>query len=79
VRENDPHILGYNDCSKFEAALVEAVAEQRPVTVELSCDIERLLTAIAEQRLPDRSTTARHMMIEVSAGANPKVVELENV
>lgn len=79
VRENDPHILGYNDCSKFEAALVEAVAEQRPVTVELSCDIERLLTAIAEQRLPDRSTIARHMMIEVSAGANPKVVELEPV
>lgn len=79
VRKNDPHILGYTDCTKFEAALIEAVAEQGPVTVELNCDIERLLTAIAAQRLPDRSTIERHMMIEVSAGANPKVVELETV
>lgn len=79
VRQNDPDILGYRDCIEFEAALVEAVCEQRPVIIELTCDIERLLSAIAEQRPPDSATIEGRMVIEITAGANPKVVALETV
>src|SRR6185312_9341313 len=68
-----PAVPGLADVLGFEAALIEAVADNRTIQVALACDLGALLDAIAAGRSPEPGATGPACTIEIGADPQPFV------
>ena len=66
-------IPGLDDLSKFEAALVAAAADGDPLQIELSSDIDALLSEIAAGRLPGPATARPGTVLEIAVDPVPLI------
>lgn len=76
AQAGDPGVPGFRDMLAFEAAMVEAIAEGHSVDVPLSVDIEALVAAIRKGVIPDVRAMARPTRLEITMGAQPRVIEI---
>ena len=77
AQAHKPGVPGFADILRFEAGLVEAIAESETVEVAMHVDIEALIAAIHSSELPDVKAIARNTTLEISLGETPRVVERE--
>ena len=75
--ESEPaHAPGVEDMLTFEAALVEAAADDRVVRIEVRKDIEAMLTDMAAGRLPGPSSDRPPTWVEIGVSPTPFVREI---
>jgi hypothetical protein len=68
-----PPISGLDDLSKFEATLIAAAADGKPMQVEVSKNIDEMLSEIAVGRLPPPSADCPRTMLEVTVNPVPSI------
>lgn len=73
---NDPGVVGFADLVRFEVAMIEAVAAQQRVVVNLQHDIETLLANVAAGQLPSGSDDCAHMRIMIETSPEPRISRL---
>jgi uncharacterized protein len=66
-------VPGLEDLSKFESALIAAAADGDPIQVELSMDVDAMLTEIAAGRLPGPSTQRPGTILEIAVDPVPSI------
>jgi hypothetical protein len=73
LEEELPAIPGLDDLSKFEAALIAAAADGDLLQVELSMDVDAMLTEIAAGRLPGPEAQRPGTVLEIAVDPMPLI------
>jgi uncharacterized protein (UPF0276 family) len=73
LEETPLSIPGLDDLSKFEATLIAAAVDGKPIQVEVSKDIDEMLSAIAIGKLPPPSAGHLRTVLEVAVDPLPSI------
>ena len=73
LESNLPPVPGLDDLSKFEATLIASAADSKPMQVEVTNDIDVMLSEIAAGRLPPPSMDHPRTLLEISVDPVPSI------
>jgi uncharacterized protein len=73
---NDPDVVGFADLIRFEVGIVEAVADQQPVVIDLQREIETLIAAVDARLLPSESDGNAPIRIMIETSPEPRISRL---